>query len=383
MLFANRFKLAFLFVFGIMLSYGQTNPSHTFVKGFTRKDGTYVQGYYRTVRNHTNRDNFSTIGNFNQYTGKAGWIKPDSQMNLPSYKLTYPLEDSSIHYNLDDYHKIVGTTSSIGQKILQYSNGQEIFKICHGCEPINYADEKEYYWYLPNLGIQQSLGSSRGELLNGDYKFYDHEKNLLIQANYKNGLQNGDYLIWNKNGQVIEKIKYNFGEIDEAWFKNDDGSSVEWLGGIFSIGSIRNIYSSKGNLLQKFEIDNEFKFHHKIFYNNGGQLETEFVKGIGEFYYGEYKKYYRDGSLRFIGNFVDNIRAGIWGWYNESGKLIKIEEYKVYTESYSNGNIKLKGGLFYDPDRKEWIRDKQWVFYNIDGTVTTYKSYINGIEINP
>lgn len=56
----------------------QVNSKHVRVKGHTRKDGTYVQPYYRTAPNSTNRDNFSTIGNRNPYTGKAGYIKPDN-----------------------------------------------------------------------------------------------------------------------------------------------------------------------------------------------------------------------------------------------------------------------------------------------------------------
>lgn len=43
-----------------------------YVNGYHRKDGTYVQGYYRSERNGTNRDNWSTKGNYNPYTGSRG-----------------------------------------------------------------------------------------------------------------------------------------------------------------------------------------------------------------------------------------------------------------------------------------------------------------------
>lgn len=48
----------------------------TWVNGYTRSDGTYVNGYYRTRPNYTKLDNYSTKGNYNPYTGKAGTIKP-------------------------------------------------------------------------------------------------------------------------------------------------------------------------------------------------------------------------------------------------------------------------------------------------------------------
>lgn len=44
----------------------------TYVDGYTRSDGTYVQGHYRSSLNDTVTDNFSTDGNVNPYTGVEG-----------------------------------------------------------------------------------------------------------------------------------------------------------------------------------------------------------------------------------------------------------------------------------------------------------------------
>ena len=44
------------------LSIGTTNSSVRYQQGYTRKDGTYVQGHYKTSTNTTNHDNFSTCG---------------------------------------------------------------------------------------------------------------------------------------------------------------------------------------------------------------------------------------------------------------------------------------------------------------------------------
>jgi hypothetical protein len=52
--------------------YQQTYPAETWVKGYTRADGTKVQGHYRTNPNSTRNDNYSTKGNINPHTGKAG-----------------------------------------------------------------------------------------------------------------------------------------------------------------------------------------------------------------------------------------------------------------------------------------------------------------------
>lgn len=72
--------LIFQIAFVVML-FAQSNPNHVWVNGYYRSNGTYVRGYYRTAPNHTNVDNFSTIGNINPYTLERGWITPDGQTN--------------------------------------------------------------------------------------------------------------------------------------------------------------------------------------------------------------------------------------------------------------------------------------------------------------
>lgn len=79
-------KQTFLNVIILLLSISmssslssQTNNKHVPVSGYTTSDGTIVQPYMRTAPNSTNRDNFSTLGNTNTYTGKDGTITPDNK----------------------------------------------------------------------------------------------------------------------------------------------------------------------------------------------------------------------------------------------------------------------------------------------------------------
>lgn len=57
-------------IFG--LSLGQMALAQKDVKGYTRSDGTQVEGYKRTAPNSTRNDNYSTRGNTNPHTGKSG-----------------------------------------------------------------------------------------------------------------------------------------------------------------------------------------------------------------------------------------------------------------------------------------------------------------------
>jgi hypothetical protein len=59
------------------------------VRGYVKKDGTYVQPHYRSAPNSAKSDNWSTQGNYNPYTGEKGTKRVDPS---PS---TYDRSDSS------------------------------------------------------------------------------------------------------------------------------------------------------------------------------------------------------------------------------------------------------------------------------------------------
>ena len=48
--------------------------AQTYVAPHVRSDGTFVQGHVRSAPNGTTTDNYSTRGNTNPYTGKAGTV---------------------------------------------------------------------------------------------------------------------------------------------------------------------------------------------------------------------------------------------------------------------------------------------------------------------
>ena len=49
------------------------------VNGYTRSNGTYVEGHYATNPNSSRLDNYSTQGNTNPYTGQSGTVDPYRQ----------------------------------------------------------------------------------------------------------------------------------------------------------------------------------------------------------------------------------------------------------------------------------------------------------------
>ncbi len=365
--------------------YAQTNPNHVHVNGYYR-NGTYVAPHYRTAPNSTNRDNFSTKPNYNPYTGKAGWIDPDNKFsnnvtpsntksNIAKNYYYNPPEDI---YNKPNY---TVTSSNYGQQVLSFSNGQEIFGTCKDCVPKSYDENLYYYWFSPKIGIHRTKGSLSGQPLNGIYKFYSIEGELLIQSNYKHGVEHGDFTIWNNDGDIIEEMHHTNGVLDYAKFPNDNGYIIEWQGEMFKRGSVKNIYNTLGILVENATANDDYKFHYKLYNDPNGELETEFI-GFENYYNGFYKTYFKNGFLSFHGQFTDNLRDGIWQWYNEEGNVTELVKYRIYSENYPSGNARMKGSQYYNPQIEFWVRDGEWIIFEENGVDwADLKYYKGGIEV--
>lgn len=70
----KRMKLLVLML--VVLVSGAAEAHGTRVRSYTTRRGTHVSSHHRSSANHTKRDNYSTKGNVNPYTGKRGTKNP-------------------------------------------------------------------------------------------------------------------------------------------------------------------------------------------------------------------------------------------------------------------------------------------------------------------
>jgi len=72
------------------LSVSTFASADEYVHGYTKKDGTYVEPYYRSSPDNIRDNNYSTRGNVNPYTGQPGTKSGDEYKNSrPSYSNPY------------------------------------------------------------------------------------------------------------------------------------------------------------------------------------------------------------------------------------------------------------------------------------------------------
>ena len=78
--------LYFILLFVLLFSYEALAKRDHYVRGYFRKNGTYVQPYMRTNRDRTRNNNYSTRGNVNPYTGIHGTKPRDEDFNYKHFK---------------------------------------------------------------------------------------------------------------------------------------------------------------------------------------------------------------------------------------------------------------------------------------------------------
>lgn len=67
-------KIALVIV-GLLLA-AEAFAGTTYVNPYVKRDGTFVQGHYRTTQDSSVYNNWSTRGNTNPYTGEDGTVDP-------------------------------------------------------------------------------------------------------------------------------------------------------------------------------------------------------------------------------------------------------------------------------------------------------------------
>jgi hypothetical protein len=80
---------------------GTALAQNVHVRGYTRRDGSYVAPHMRSAPNSTTQDNWTTRGNVNPYTGVEGTRSPELVAHPRSYRPNggYERQPAPCYYN--------------------------------------------------------------------------------------------------------------------------------------------------------------------------------------------------------------------------------------------------------------------------------------------
>lgn len=153
---------------------------------------------------------------------------------------------------------------------------------------------------------QKKFKVSEGNLVNkmpeGTWKYYHYQStNIMSIENYKNGILDGEKIVYYKNGQIAEKTFYKNGLRNGKYYR----------------------FGENGNPIEESEYKN-------------GELN------------GAITYYDKEGKVLIKGTYKNDIKIGMWETY-ENGKLLKTESAEVFSgKSFTLDN----------PNELRYIEDK-------------------------
>jgi antitoxin component YwqK of YwqJK toxin-antitoxin module len=188
----------------------------------------------------------------------------------------------------------------------------------------------------------------------GNWKYFYADGKVMMEGNYKHGLENGYFKEYDKDGNLISTDKFaegtkleNVAELVKLDVRKDyypDGKV-----------KIAATYNKEGQLegvrreyLPDGTVEKSYIFRNGIMIGEG--VVTE--KGERD---GYWKEYFDDGRLRAEGKYNKDTREGPWKYYHPNGT---IEQEGVYAGGKPEGD---------------------WLWYYPGGQVLREEAYYNGL----
>jgi antitoxin component YwqK of YwqJK toxin-antitoxin module len=283
--------------------------------------------------------------------------------------------------------------------ILQYNNGL--------------LTERERINRLDKEGLKQGIWKT----------FYENGR-LKTEAYYTDNLLNGAYKEYNENGNVSLLLQYQRGALIEKVDTGDIDIEIrnryDNMGNVIFSGSFRNNipvgihrnYNSSGNVTGSILYDdNGIEVGEGIIQNDGKKegdwtyfYKNGSVKSKGIYVNnqesGKWKYYFENGKVEQTGEFKNGKAEGLWEWYYPDGKIKREEEYYNGNEEGqvieydTSGNVLVKGTYFDGQREGDWfyhvgdyiekgkyigdLKDGKWEAFYEDGSLKYEGNYIQG-----
>jgi antitoxin component YwqK of YwqJK toxin-antitoxin module len=173
-------------------------------------------------------------------------------------------------------------------------------------------DQKNGAWreYFEN-GRLKGEGNYENDELNGPYKLYEANGRPFVQGSYYKGVKDGLWIKFNKSGEIELNIKYDKGV--ELATRRENGEFTDYFaGGIPSATYNYEGGKKNGPFTEWFDQGEWIR-----------EQMTEPLPGGGI----QFKERLVGTQVKCEGDYVNDLLDGPVTWYNEKGRIMKIEHY--------------------------------------------------------
>jgi aspartyl protease family protein len=205
--------------------------------------------------------------------------------------------------------------------------------------------------------------------------YFDEAGNLLIQEYYKFGLRDSIWLGWDSRGEISSKTIYKNGVQTYIKQKLEDGRSWEAYSSITKPNYIYREYTDKNILsVERKNISSNPPVDEMVEYFPNTKIIQKHSYALWLYPYGEFKEYSISGKLIGKGSYDKKyyqleLKSGLWLVYNESLNRMDSIRYKISDNIIDSSGTRLVGSLVFLPESKEWVKDGDWHYLDINGSV--------------
>ncbi len=225
----------------------------------------------------------------------------------------------------------------------------------------------------------ENINRSREGLKHGVWKdFYDNEQ-VKSEGTYSYGKRDGYFKEYDIKGNLIKLEKY---VNDELIADAPELVNYEIKTDYYKNGKVRIIQSYKDNIPEgtRREYSQEGKITKSYIFKNGIIIGEGIVDENG-MKQGEWKEYYNSGEKSGEGLYVNNLRQGEWKFYFKNGSVEQVGKYN------NNGKPEGKWKWFYESGNvrkednlKNGIHNGNYVELSDSGKVIVKGEYVDGEE---
>lgn len=121
-----------------------------------------------------------------------------------------------------------------------------------------------------------------------------------------------------------------------------------------------------------------------------GKAGVDFNREDAKGKQGLWVKVYRNGSIYYKGEFINDVPQGtFWFWYDDGKPMRRVEHLEGTAHMYAvhyhpNGRLMSEGhykqGIDPETNQPDKVRDGEWVFYNETGDLKSRETYVLGLK---
>ena len=177
-------------------------------------------------------------------------------------------------------------------------------------ERYGYGDIKRFY----------EEGSYKNGELDGVYKIYDKNGEIIEKGNYKNGKLEGVLKQYN-GGRLYKEETYKNGELNGVYKYSEDGKIIEKVYTERDLEEFDDDDLLEGVVVEKEKLDVEYKI-----YDDFGEITEEVIYNSGKLE-GVYRSYDKYGELEKEVTYKGVLKEGLYKIY-EMSELVEEGTYK-------------------------------------------------------